>query len=145
MRITSAVWLVGAVASACGGAPGTGPRPDDPSAAVVAFLAAVKDSNLAAMGEAWGRSDRGPGNRWEDPETLHKRLVIMRSVLVHDRYEILSSNEPMADLNRPVFRVRLFRNGCEPVVPFTVVPYQAGWLVEAVELAEAGNPARRCR
>jgi hypothetical protein len=97
------------------------------------------------MGEVWGRGDRGPGPRWEEPETLRKRLVIMQSILAHERYEVLSSNDPMADPTHPVVRVRLVRNGCEPVVPFTLVRYQTGWLVEAVDLAAAGNPARPCR
>jgi hypothetical protein len=144
MRFLRVVMLAALASAACGRAP-QAPLPSDPAATVATFLAAVKANDLAAMGAVWGRGDRGPGPRWEDPETLRKRLVVMQSVLVHDRYEMVAGNDPIADPQRPVLRARLFRNGCEPVVPFTMVRYRDGWLIEAVDLAAAGNPVRRCQ
>jgi hypothetical protein len=136
--------LIGAVAAACGARPSSAPQASDPSAAVADFLAAVRANDLAAMGQHWGTGERGPAARWLNAETLHQRLFVMQSMLAHERYEILADNAPVSADGDRVLRVRLWRKGCEPVVPFTVVRYREGWLVEAVGIEAAGNPARTC-
>lgn len=105
---------------------------------------AVKAQSLAGMGSLWG-SNRGPANSYMAREELEQRLTVIRTYLAHEQYELL---EPQADAmpaaDRRVVQVRLTRNGCTPVVPFTMVRYGTGWLVAEIDLAAAGNPQRRC-
>jgi hypothetical protein len=144
MRSVPVLLLAGLVASACGGGrSSTAPRSSDPAEAVTGFLAAVKANDLVGMGQRWG-TERGPAAQWMDRQVLHQRLTIMQSFLVHERFAIEPGNAAEMP-GKPVLRIRLWRNGCEPVVPFTLVRSQDGWLVEDVKLEAAGNPTRSCR
>jgi hypothetical protein len=145
MKPVPALLLTGLVATACGGRPPASsvPLSQNPAAAVEAFLAAVNANDLASMGQRWG-TDRGPAANWMDREVLHQRLTVIQSLLVHERFAIEPGNAPAAP-NKPVLHVRLFRHGCQPVVPFTMVQHRGGWLVENVALEAAGNPARSCQ
>jgi len=131
-------------ALACGGKsvpPGT--LPSDPAAVVVAFLGAVQTNNLHDMGQFFG-SDRGPVNNWMRSDEREKRLTVLESYLFHTGYEIDPQTLPGDSPELRIVRVRLKRNNCEPVVPFTVRRYQDGWLVQAINLEAAGNPRRPC-
>jgi hypothetical protein len=143
MKCHSVVLLAGLAACGAGQSSGTAPRAESPSAAVEGFLAAVHANDLASLGQHWGTS-RGPAAEWMDREVLHQRLTIIQSLLAHERFTIEPGNAP-ASPDRPVIHVRLRRKGCEPVVPFTLVRYRDGWLVEDVKLEAAGNPARSCQ
>jgi hypothetical protein len=128
---------------ACGRASSV-PPPSSPEAAVRGFLDAVHANSLARMSELWG-STRGPARRYMKRDELEQRLTIMRTYLQFEKFEILESQGvPSSTGEERTVRVRLERNGCTPVVPFTVVPYAGGWLISSIDLAQAGNPARRC-
>ena len=131
--------------AACGGPRAGGPAPVSPEAAIRSFLNAVKANSLAGMGATWG-SSRGPASSYMDQAELEQRLTVIRAFLEHEKFEILGSQAgvaPGADQKR-VVQVRLTRKGCEPVVPFTVIPYGGGWLVSDIDLSAAGNPQRPC-
>ena len=131
------------VLAACGRT-STVPPPSSPEAAVRGFLDAISANSLTRMGELWG-SSRGPARGYMKRAELEERLTIIRTYLQHDKYEILASQGlPPAVAGERTVRVRLERKGCTPVVPFTLVPYAGGWLVSNIDLAQAGNPARRC-
>jgi len=117
------------------------PAPADPQAAVRSFLEAVRANSLTAMSELWG-TERGPAVSYMERQMMEQRLTVMRTYLVHDRYELVVGNDGMT--NPRVVRVRLYRRGCSPVVPFTVVRYRTGWLVQHVDLEAVGNPQRDC-
>ncbi len=120
------------------------PAPADPAATIRAFLAAATVNNLRDMSALWG-TERGPAERSIPRDDLEKRLTVMRTYLQHDSYEILPSDVPvLGRTGRRLFEVGLERRGCRPVVPFTLVPWDDGWLVVSVDLAAAGNPAQRC-
>ena len=131
--------------SACAGkSPSVTPLPSDPVTAVQQFLAGVKANDLGAMGDVWG-SDRGPANAWMEPNMLHQRLAVMQRVLTYETYAIGPEGvRPGDTANLRIVRVQLARNGCKPVVPFTVRRYGDGWLVSAIDLDAAGNPERSC-
>jgi hypothetical protein len=78
-------------------------------------------------------------------DELQKRLTVMRSVLVHDSFAIEPGTRPGSDSDERVIRVRLTRGNCTPVVPFTARQYRGRWIVSAIDLEAAGNPARSCR
>ena len=132
------------VATACGrqAAP-RGPEPADPTSAVTQFLAAVKAHDLSAMGMLWGTA-KGPAARSMPRDDLEKRLTVIQSYLVHESYAVEPGAGPGEEGNERVVRVQLTRKGCTPVVPFTVVRWGSGWLVKAIDLEAAGNPARPC-
>jgi hypothetical protein len=120
------------------------PPPVSPEAAVRGFLDAVHANSLPRMSELWG-STRGPARGYMRRDELEQRLTIMRTYLQYDKFEMLEPEGlPSTSGNERTVRVRLERNGCTPVVPFTVVPYAGGWLISNIDLAQAGNPARRC-
>jgi hypothetical protein len=130
--------------AACGSR-ASAPAPVSPEAAVRSFLNAVKANSFSAMGETWG-SARGPAVGYMDPTELEQRLTVIRTFLEHDSFEILGSPPGLGPENPPkrVVQVRLIRKGCQPVVPFTVIPYGNGWLVSDIDLSAAGNPRRPC-
>ena len=122
----------------------TVPPPSSPEAAVRGFLDAVHANSLSRMGELWG-SERGPARGYMKGDELEQRLTVIRTYLLYEKYEILErQGTPTASGSGRTVRVRLERNACTPVVPFTVVPYGGGWLVSNIDIAQAGNPARRC-
>lgn len=129
---------------ACGRPPSAA-APASPEAAVRGFLNAVKANNLAAMSDLWG-SPRGPARSYMGREEMDQRLAVIRTYLEHERFEILHSQGVLAAAagGRRSLQVRLVRNGCTPVVPFTLVPYGGGWLISDIDLSAAGNPQRRC-
>jgi hypothetical protein len=129
---------------ACGG-PRSVAAPASPEAAVRGFLNAVRVNSLPTMSELWG-STRGPARTYMNREELDQRLTVIRAYLTHESFEILESQSafPPGPDGRRSLPVRLTRNGCTPVVPFTVVPYGGGWLVSDIDLSAAGNPQRRC-
>jgi len=141
-RLPGLVLAVLALA-ACGGA-GSVPPPASPEAAVRGFLDAVHANSLSRMSELWG-SERGRARTYMKRDELEQRLTVIRTYLQYEKFEMLESQGvPAATGNQRTVRVRLERNGCTPVVPFTVVPYGGGWLVSNIDLAQAGNPRRRC-
>jgi hypothetical protein len=120
------------------------PPPASPEAAVRGFLDAVHANSLPRMSELWG-STRGPARNYMKRDELEQRLTIIRTYLQYEKFEMLESQGvPSSTSSERTVRVRLERNGCTPVVPFTVVPWAGGWLVSNIDLAQAGNPARRC-
>jgi hypothetical protein len=124
----------------------TRPLPADPDAAVVSFLGAVRAEDLDTMGQLWGTAG-GPASTRMDREELEQRLTIMKVYLEHEEYSIIPGmRDPTIELRQGerLVTVRLTRRGCTPTVPFTVTPYQAGWLIRDVKLEAAGNPARTC-
>lgn len=122
-----------------------GMAPDDPTEAVREFLAAVKDSNLTAMGNLWG-NEQGPASGYMDAQELRKRLTVIQIYLQHESYEF----DPAGLLavagseNARAIAVRVFRSGCVATVPFRLVPWSGRWLVTDIDLSTVGNPARAC-
>jgi hypothetical protein len=131
--------------AACGG--GASVAPSSPTGTVEQFLNAVKARNSETMGRLWGTA-RGPNAGRMEAGELDQRLTVIRIYLEHEQFEILPDG-PVAvsarDPSHRIVQVRLTRRGCQPVVPFTLVPYDGGWLVLDVDLSAAGNPARPCR
>lgn len=142
---TQALHALGALAllGACARG-GGGPAPESPEAAVRAFLTAVKANSLSDMADLWGDS-RGPARSYMNATELEQRLTVIRSFLQHEGAELLESQAGVLQTEgQRTIQVRLTRSGCTPVVPFTVLRYRSGWLVTNIDLAAAGNPARRC-
>ena len=131
---------------ACGGrAHPTATPPVEPDASVRAFMNAVQANSFVAMGELFG-SSKGPAARWMNRQELEQRLTVMRAYLVNEKFEIQPprASRPQAPGERSL-EVTLDRKGCSSVVPFTLVAFQGGWLVKAVDLQAAGTPPReRC-
>jgi hypothetical protein len=145
VTITRSMLLISILAStACAGKRSSpASLPEDPSAAVATFLDAVRAKDLTAMGALWG-SDRGPANDWMKSDERQKRLVVIQTHLVHDSYAIQPGVLPGGSEQERVVRVQLTRGRCTPVVPFTARQYRGRWIVSAIDLEAAGNPARPC-
>jgi hypothetical protein len=142
-RRGAVVALAALAALACGGHSVVLP-PSSPEAVVRSFLNAVQANSLSTMSELWG-SDRGPAKSYMNRIELEQRLTIIRSFLRHDKFAILDAPGGIVGADgRRSLQVRLVRKGCEPVVPFTVMPYGGGWLISDIDLSKAGNPQRSC-
>ncbi|MEO7985332.1 MAG: hypothetical protein ABI766_02280 [Gemmatimonadales bacterium] len=130
----------------CGGAaagPGAVHPSTSPSAAVTGFLQAVSDSNLAAMASLWG-SASGPSSRTRQPSDYERRIIIMQAYLRHDDSRILTDT-PAANPTRHAIQAQLRRSACTWTVPFEVIQLSdSSWIVNSVDVAAAGNPARPC-
>lgn len=113
-------------------------------AAVQHFLQAVADSNTAKMAELWGTS-KGPAAQTHQPSDYERRIVIMQAYLHGADHRILSNATDGSNKDRRVLQVEMSRNGCDKIVPFTVVRLRSGsWLVTAIDLGELGSPGRIC-
>jgi hypothetical protein len=139
-------WL-GAVVllAACGG--GVGPAQIEPAntakGAVNRFMEAVADSNLTQMGNLWGTA-AGAAARTNQPADWERRIAIMRAYLQNESHRVVSDTPDGSD-SRHAVQVELRRQLCTWVVPFSVIKTSDGnWLVNQVDLAAAGNPARPC-
>jgi hypothetical protein len=137
--------IVLALLAACGGAPeSVVPAPAEPETAIREFMSAVADENLEDMAGLWG-GERGPALRYMDRNELHQRLTVIQIYLEHERYDILPPGINTApEPSRRHYQVRIENKGCRPVVPFTLIRYRGGWLVNSVDLGAVGNPAKRC-
>src|SRR3954463_15326609 len=132
------------VLAACGGGGGSAPVQPARSAtaAVQSFMQAVADSNLTKMASLWGTTN-GPASRTGQPQDYERRIAIIQAYLRNDSFRVTSDAPEGA--NRRALTVELRRHTCTWNVPFVVVsmPDQS-WLVNSVDLAAAGNPARPC-
>jgi hypothetical protein len=136
---------VAALTLACGRS-ATYTAPAEPEAAVRAFMHAVQANSMVGMGELWG-TRRGPAIRWMNREEMEKRLIVIRTYLDHEQFDLLGPSVPApgrADADVRLLQVRIVRRGCTPTVPITVVRHGSGWLVNEINLEAAGNPARSC-
>jgi hypothetical protein len=105
-------------------------------------MQAVADSNLAKMAGLWG-SANGPASRTGDPPDWERRIAIMQAYLRSDGFRLTSDVPESTD--RRALRVEIRRETCTWSVPFVAVRTTKGsWLVNQVDIAAAGNPARPC-
>jgi hypothetical protein len=129
---------------ACGGAGTSGSVAPANSAtdAVERFMQAVADSNLVRMAELWGTAS-GPAARTKVPADYERRVTVMQAYLRNESHRVLPP-PPSATEGRQDLRVELRRELCTWVVPFTAIKTSSGWIVNQVDLTQAGNPARPC-
>ena len=114
-----------------------------PAAVAAAFMRAVTDSNLTQMAELWG-SARGSAVATGAPNDWQRRVVVMQLYLRGGAARVHDAGLPGTPDRRELM-VELTRAGCTRQVPFTMVRTKDGaWLVNAVDLNAAGNPAKPC-
>jgi hypothetical protein len=105
-------------------------------------MQAVADSNLAKMASLWGTAS-GPASRTGQPPDYERRIVIMQAYLRNQSFRV-TSDVPESP-NRRSLQVEIRRETCAWSVPFVTIKTGDGsWLVNQVDLAAAGNPARPC-
>jgi hypothetical protein len=129
--------------AACGGGtPATVQPAKSAAAAVQGFMQAVADSNISKMASLWGTTN-GPAIRTNQPADWERRVAIMQAYLKNDSFRVTSDvGEGQA---RRALQVEIRRKTCTWSVPFIVVKLGEGsWLVNQVDLTQAGNPARPC-
>ena len=132
--------------AACGGSSssvdtGTASRISSPQTAS-AFMRAAADSNLARMAQLWGTS-RGPASETR-PDNYEKRLVVLQAYLRGDSTRVVSDMPVQGDANHRRLVIALYRGTCVKQIPVTTVRSKGAWIVEAVDISAAGNPARPC-
>lgn len=139
------VFAIAAILAACGGQQGAAPTTPVGSStqALGEFMRAAADSNLTRMAELWGTS-RGPAAQTRSPEDYEKRIIVIQSYLRTDSSRIVSDMPLTGDDNRRKLMVQIYRQGCMKHIPATLLRVKGGWIVENVELAAVGNPARPC-
>jgi hypothetical protein len=128
--------------AACGGRTATVEPAKSAAAAVQGFMQAVADSNLSKMAGLWGTTN-GSAAKTGQPQDWERRIAIMQAYLKSDSYRLTSDvGETEA---RRVLQVQIKRQACTWSVPFVTVKTGDGsWLVNQVDLTQAGNPARPC-
>jgi hypothetical protein len=141
--------ILAALLLGCGGhgapsGPGAQSGPASSQIAVQQFLRAVADSNIDAMGQLWGTSG-GPAAVTGQPPDYVRRLMVTQVFLRGAPYKILHTEPVSGDANHEVVTVQLDRGQCKRAVPFTTVKTSShGWIVNAVDLNQAGTPGRPC-
>jgi hypothetical protein len=138
----AAALLLAACSSGGGGASQVPPA-NTASAAVQNFMKAVADSNLTSMANLWG-TPRGPAAKTREPSDFERRIAVMQAYLSHDDYRIMT-DVPDGSEARRAMQVQIRRQACTWDIPFTVIQITDGtWIINQVDLATAGNPARPC-
>lgn len=114
------------------------------SQAMREFIKAAADSNLARMGQLWGTS-RGPAAQTGVPDNFEKRLVVFQLYLRADSAKIASDVAMSGKDDEREVKVDIYRQGCKKQVPAVMIRLSnKGWIVNNIDLAPAGNPARPC-
>jgi hypothetical protein len=132
----------GGGSAASGGAGAVKPA-NTASSAVTGFLQAVSDSNLDRMAALWGTTG-GPAARTRQPPDYERRIAIMQAYLRHDDSRILTDT-PDGTTTKHAIQAELRRAACTWTVPFEAIRLADGsWIVNSVDIAAAGNPARPC-
>jgi len=109
-----------------------------------AFMRAVADSNLTQMAELWGTS-KGSAAATGQPADFLQRIAVMQLYLRGATTKVLGNGPVPGSGDRRQVMLELTRGGCVKQVPFTMVRTKDGaWLVNAVDLNAAGNPAKPC-
>lgn len=111
-------------------------------AAVQQFLQAVADSNLVKMAEYWGTA-KGPAAKTKQPSDYERRIVVMQAYLRNLPYRILSNTQDGTMTDQRILQVGFTREGCETVVPVTVIQVSSQWLVNSIDLEQVGAPGRK--
>jgi hypothetical protein len=139
------VLAMAAILAACGGQQGSAPTTPVATStqALREFMRAADDSNLTRMSQLWGGSS-GPAAETREPPDYEKRLVVIQLFLRADSSKIVSDLPMTGDNNRRKLFVQIFRQGCMKQIPATLLRVKGAWIVNDVELASAGNPARPC-
>ena len=132
------------LACACGGSGASSPAPVSSSPqAVLAFMRAAADSNLRRMAELWGTS-RGPASVTR-PANFEKIIFVLQVYLRGDSTKILSDAAMPGDDGRRKVSLALYRGPCVKQIPATTVRLRdGGWIIQAIDITFAGNPARPC-
>lgn len=119
--------------------------PSAPEAAIEGFLGAVSSEDLVTMASLWGTKD-GLASDHMDSWELQRRLTVLQIYLRHQRYSVLGQSTAAIppDERHRIYDVRLERDGCVRIVPFTMVSVGQGWLVYSIDISAAGNPAVAC-
>jgi hypothetical protein len=130
---------------ACGGSASPGPAAPAGTAAgtVESFMQAVADSDLVRMAQLWGTS-AGPAAKTRQPADYQRRIAVMQTYLRNESHRLLPVVPSGSDTRQDV-QVELRRELCTWVVPFTAIKDGDGhWIVNQIDIAQAGNPARPC-
>ncbi len=131
--------------AACGGGNAGDVAPlGSAEGAVREFFAAVSDSNIARMGRAWGTS-KGPAAVRNDPADWEERMKVVQVYLRRGTFRVTSNVVDPTASNKRNLLVELTRGSCVKVLPFVAVRTSSGgWLVESMDLNQAGNPINPC-
>lgn len=106
------------------------------------FMQAVADSNLVKMAELWGTA-KGSAARTKEPSDYERRIVVMQAYLRNLPYRILSNTADGTRTDVRILQVGYTRDGCEAIVPVTVVQSPGGWVVNSIDLSQVGSPGRQ--
>lgn len=105
---------------------------------------AVADSNLAKMASLWGTAS-GPASKTNQPPDWQRRVAVMQAYLHNSSFRVTGDTPATGQTSHDV-QVEIRRQSCTWSVPFVVIKLGDGsWLVNQVDLAAAGNPARPCQ
>ena len=143
-------WLGALMLVACGGSQAGSVAPSSavpptPEAAVRAFLQAVADSNIDAMASLWG-TEKGPASRTKQPTDYLKRMEVVQIYLRNSPYTIGAVSKVEGDPSRNTVNVVFDRKACVRTMPVTVLQTaKDGWIVNQLDLNQAGSPTRPCR
>ncbi len=139
------VLVFSVILAACGGNQGTAPTSPVGSSgqAMREFMKAAADSNLTRMSQLWG-SSRGPATETHSPPDYEKRLVVIQAYLHSDSTRIVSDMPVTGDATRRHLVVSVYRSGCMKQLPAVLLKVKGAWIVNSVDLAGMGNPARPC-
>jgi hypothetical protein len=143
MRKTGLV--AAAILAACGGNSGSAPTAPVASSgqAMQEFMQAAADSNLTRMSQLWG-SSRGPATETHSPPDYEKRLIVIQAYLRADSSKVVSDVPVTGDDSRRRLVVAVYRSGCMKQIPAVLLKVKGAWIVNNIDLASAGNPARPC-
>lgn len=131
------------VVAACAGGIANPTANRTPEAVVQSFLAAARAGNDTLMATFWG-GPKGPAAKTKQPSDYEKRIEIMRKYLANDSTVVVGRGNVVSQPQQVMVTVRIYRGKCQNLVPFIAGPWKDVWLIQNVDVTNAGNPARPC-
>lgn len=113
-----------------------------PSLVLEQFLNAVNAKDYAAMARLFGNKEGPiPGGNREEQMMGERRMFALATLLTHDSYEIVNQ-APVAGRSDEALQLitKMKAGQNEYRVPFTMVRYKDGWLVEIIGIEAITSP-----
>lgn len=114
-----------------------------PSLVLEQFMRAANAKDLGAMSRVFGTKDGPVAGKWGRTE-IEQRMFAIAAELRHNDFEVVGEEMvPGRTETATKLNVRVTNGEGKFIVPFTLVRFKSGWLVEQIGIEVLTGPKKR--